>query len=92
MKRIEALPNSPKYVKDLSVIANALYTLELLEKETGQPYVFECIQQPMVGGTCHPVPETSPRNDSCGARVIARFDKNYFKERLNEPDGKKYLH
>lgn len=92
MEMIDALPKSPKYINDCVVLANALHTLETLEKENGREYAFEYVQQPMIGGTCHPVPIGLPSSEN-GSRVIATFDKKYFMDRLNELKNKeKYLH
>lgn len=91
MERMDALPKSPKHITDLVVLANALHTLETLEKEHGREYVFEYIQQPMIGGTCHPVPVGLPSSEN-GSRVIATFDKKYFIDRLNESrNQEKYM-
>jgi len=79
---VNVLPKLPEQVTDISLLADALYTLENLEEEHGRAYVFEYIQQPMIGGTCHPVPEGLPKSN--GSRVIGTYDKAYFKERIRE--------
>lgn len=80
MQMVDTLPNSPENVTDISLLADALFTLERLEEEHGRTYVFEYIQQPMIGGTCHPVPEGLPKSN--GSRVIATYDKSYFERRI----------
>lgn len=96
MIQIDALPDSPEYIDDKVLLANALFTLEELERRHKRPYIFEYIQQPMVGGTCHPVPSEVPydmiHDRKGGSRVIDRFDKEYFRKRLYDAKRNSGMH
>lgn len=77
------LPIGIEYVKDISILVNALYELEVLEKKNGKPYVFKYIQQRMLGGTCYAVPADATIRENDDVRLLGVYDKQYIKERID---------
>ena len=89
MEKINALCRSPKYINDIVILKKALYTLETLEQETGQEYVYKYIQQPMLGGTCFPEPKhlidfSKIRKYSKSTILLDICDKNYLINKIEE--------
>lgn len=82
MKMIKALPDSPDKIHDISIIANALYTLKTLERDQGVEYVFVRIQEKHAAGGCFPAPIGWEPSGDC--QILGKYDKKYFEDRKEE--------
>lgn len=93
MERINAFGTFPDEIEDVSFLKKILYTLRELKQEYGIPFVFEYIQQPMIGGTCRPIMENLPLYYKRGKdiKILGRFNEAYFKKRLYELRNLEYI-
>ena len=84
MEEINGLRKPPKYIGDVGLLANALYTLEKIEEREGIPYIFEAIQQPQIGGTCRLIPKSAVSYKDRGSILLGIYDKQDFRKRIKE--------
>ena len=82
MKMIKAIPGSPEKICDISLLADALYTLKTLEKEQGVEYIFVRIQEKHASGGCFPAPVSWEPAADC--RILGKYDKKYFEDKKEE--------